>query len=88
MPELPLDKPIRVAAKEVGSSYQRLEDATRLIEGYNDRLKAIRDKFRGSEPLKDSPDREEINSYQTLLTELGSQTARMNKLLSDIEDVI
>ncbi|MBW8034170.1 MAG: hypothetical protein FVQ79_00445 [Planctomycetes bacterium] len=88
MPELPLDKPIHVDAKEVGSCYQRLEDATRMIEGYNDRLRTIKDRFIGPEPTKEATDREVIDSYQALLIELGRQVSRMNQLLSDIEDVI
>ena len=96
MPELPLDKPIRVAvkkgvhvdAKEIGSCYQRLEDGTRMIETFNDRLKAIKEKFSGSEPEKDSLERETIDGYQDLLNELGRQVTRMNNLLNYIEDII
>ncbi|KKM21739.1 hypothetical protein LCGC14_1632400 [marine sediment metagenome] len=96
MPELPLDKPMRVAvrkavhvdAKEAGSCYERLVDGTRMIETFNGRLQAIKEKFSGSEPEKDSIERETIDNYQDLLNELGKQVTRMNNLLSYIEDVI
>ena len=96
MPELPLDKPTRVAvkkavhvdAKEVGSCYQRLEDGTRMIETFNDRLRAIKEKFSGSEPQKDSIERETIDSYQDLLSELGRQVTIMNNIINHLEDVI
>ena len=59
-----------------------------MVETYNDRLRIIKDKFVGCEPVKETAERNPITSYQDLLTELGRQISQMNQLLNDIEDVI